>query len=281
MNEHRLVEVTTAWGVTTEEERVKLVGKFLAATTRSSYEELAAKYRPFFGFTFGRKGDDMTLSDLLFGGQAQPEDIQSVCELLRTARDLFALYHSDGPMDLGDLLRLNVSPVFFEVNDAPSGHLLSFNAHIKGALYAEWLERASEIVNDRMPAGGMVMRFSWDSLQYSATMRGSDASDPETWREDVADILTQLFNIHLVDVATAFDGATAHTYQTAYSGVSTLWLGLSELLSGGRSFRCEACGRPFVAYGERRTRLFCTPACRKWANKHPGQKREHWYIEKL
>lgn len=281
MNEHRLVEVTTAWGVTTEEERVKLVGEFLAATTRNSYEELAAKYRPFFGFTFGRKGDGMTLGDLLLGGQAQPEDIQSVCELMRTARDLFALYHSDGPIDSDDLYSLNVSRVYLGMNDVFDHCLLSFNARIKGANYAEWLERASEIVNDRMPAGGMAMRFSWDSLQYSADMRDSEAKDPEAWREDVADILTQLFNIHLVDVATAFDGATAHTYQTAYSGVSTLWLGLSELLSGGRSFRCEACGRPFVAYGERRTRLFCTAACRKWANKHPGQKREHWYIEKL
>lgn len=53
-----------------------------------------------------------------------------------------------------------------------------------------------------------------------------------------------------------------------------LWYYLSRRLEDGRAMRCEACNKPFITFGERgMKRRYCNDTCRRWAHRHPGEKR--------
>lgn len=263
--------VSRLWYAEDATARVQLTERFLAATKSSDYDNLLREYQ----LLFGR-----------YSSLATIEDVRSVCELLRTASTMFALCHSEGPATFEDFHGCGLSPVFLGWGDAeaptseisPDSFVVTFGYRVEPGAYADWLAEAAQTVKARSFYAREAMRFDAGYLSYSSELRGMDAYADA--HKDCASILERLLNIHLVDVATVCDGTTANHRQVAYSGVSLLWLGLSELLSGGRPFRCEACGKPSVAYGERRIRRYCCSACRKWANAHPGQERGHWYIEK-
>lgn len=266
-------DITEVWKANDPSERVRLAGEFLDAKTSADYRRLAADYPLLFGY----------------GSYAQtPEDVRAVCELMRTAEAIFALRKCEGTVALGDMMRCGLSPAFSGVashdtpTDAiqPDSYHWSFFHKPAGRGYATWLEDAARRVSGRLSGfPNMSMEIRGDgTLFYQADSHSID--EYGSVGDDCAAILGQLVTLHLADVATVCDGTTANPYQVAYSGISALWLGLSERMSAGRAFRCEACGKPSVAYGERRTKHFCCPACRKWANSHHGEKRLSWYVEK-
>lgn len=264
-------DIAAAWGLGDDSRRAQHAGFFLSANTQDEYERLASDYPYLFG---------------LMAPTQTPEDVRSVCELMRIANNLFALFHAPGLLELEDMFACGVTPVYSAVMDAntpleeftPDASALSFFRKVEGDTYARWLGRAAQTVAGRFPySPHMVARFDNGFLAYDAPSR--PAAGPDRAKEDCAEILSQLFNLHLVDIATVCDGATGNPGRAAYSGVSALWLGLSERMSGGRAFRCEACGKPVLAFGERRKGKYCCPACRKWGNAHPGKKRGHWYVE--
>lgn len=268
------MNVTRLWQADDDAARVQVVERFLAASSRGDYEKLYADYQ----LMFGKYSSLVTV-----------DDVRSVCELLRTASMMFALCHSEGSSDFEDYHGCGLSPVFLGWGDpekpskeiSPNSFCINFMFAVRGAAYTKWMIDAAETMKNRSLFPNETMRFKDGYLSYS-----SDLKDIEKYpnaHKDCASIFEQLMNLHLVDVATVCDGFSANRAnykQVAYSGISLLWLGLSEMLSGGRAFRCEACGKPTVAYAERRKRKFCCPACRKWANAHPGEKRMSWYIEK-
>lgn len=265
------LNVSRLWKADDDSARVQVVERFIAASSRSDYEKLLVEYQLIFG---------------KYSSPATIDDVRSVCELLRTASTMFALCHSEGPLDFEDFHGCGLSPVFLgwvdhEAPDnelSPDSFIINFTFAVKGSAYAGWMAEATETIRGRSIYPQGEVRFEGGYLSYSSDLQGIDGY-PNA-RKDCAKIFEQLMNLHLVDVATVCDGFSANHKQVAYSGISLLWLGLSEMLSGGRSFRCEACGKPTVAYAERRKKRFCCSACRKWANAHPGEKRMSWYIEK-
>ena len=55
---------------------------------------------------------------------------------------------------------------------------------------------------------------------------------------------------------------------------SSIWYYFACDLSRGRAFKCQACGKPVLALNERgNPRRFCSTACSKWAQRHPGERR--------
>ena len=263
--------VSKQWKTDDDSARVQVVERFLAARRKDDYEKLLSDYPLLFG---------------IYSSLVTIDDVRSVCELLRTASMMFSLCHSEGPATFEDFHGCGLSPVFMGWTDpeAPDNELSadSFVIHfmfaVKGAAYAEWMAGATKAMRERSLVTNETMRFKDGHLSYGTGLKGIERYQGAY--KDCAEIFEQLMNLHLVDVATVCDGFSANHKQVAYSGISLLWLGLSEMLSGGRSFRCEACGKPSVAYAERRRRKFCCKACRKWANAHPGEKRMSWYIEK-
>lgn len=266
-------DFTEAWKVNDPSERVRLAGIFLDARKQADYQRLAQDYPGLFGYESYCQSS---------------EDVRSVCELMRTAEAIHALRKTEKKVELDDMQRCGLSPSFagWGSVDAPGDEIdpdtyaLSFFYKPAGSEYLAWLGRSAQKVAARFPQlPSFAMQMSGDgTLFYRADSRS--INEFERRQDDFANILQQLVTLHLADVATVCDGTEASPYQVAYSGISALWLGLSERMSAGRAFRCEACGKPTVAYGERRTKHYCCPACRKWANAHPGEKRLSWYIEK-
>lgn len=265
-------DIAAAWGLGDDSRRAQHAGFFLEAKTQSDYERLAGDYPRLFG---------------LMSPAQTADDVRSICEVMRTAVNLFALFHAPEPPEVSDLLACGLSPVYSATVDAeakfeeyePEKFSLSLLCKVEGNAYARWLESASKRVAARFPyANHMTARFDGRYLSYDTPHRPIGERDRAS--NDCSLILAQLFNLHLVDIATVCDGKTACQTQAAYSGVSALWLGLSERMSGGRAYRCAACDKPALAFGERRQSKYCCPACRKWGNAHPGKKRGHWYIEK-
>ena len=258
------------YGITDSTERIALAEEFLKATTTDRYEEMNKQYPLLFGAHYI--------------GQSV-EDIESICELMRKANDIYALVHSEDEIGEDDMISCGISPFFSGIGrfDTPSDEIqvsnfeLSYWQRINGFGYLAWLRYASEKVEDRFPGFGLAMTCGNDFLSDNAEYR--HISEYGKVREDCAYILRQLINLHMADVATICDEKTLHPVQMSYSGISCIWLGLSERMSGGRAGRCEACGKPFVAYGERRRKRFCCEACKKWKNKHPDEMRGHWYYE--
>lgn len=84
--------------------------------------------------------------------------------------------------------------------------------------------------------------------------------------------LDELFKIHLQRIRTVTrDGIP---YQTTGDGIAATWLSLGLKFQGARVIECKACSKPVLVSGERGTpREYCSDACRKWAQRHPGEKR--------
>lgn len=276
-------DVASIWDVKDATERIAAVERFLNAHTQADYEKLCGEYPQMFGW-----GDFPwdTLGDWVSPNQT-PEDIKSVCELLQQAVALYSLRDSGADIDAGDLMQCGITPVFAgigkfddDAEDIPVSFLhLSYHYYVRGDNYTIWLARASEQVRRRFkPFSHHNMAITNHSLVFS-TDPDAETLDSDEMREACSQVLEQLINIHLADIATVCEQATMRPEQIACSGISALWLGLGERLAGGRAYRCEACDKPCVAYGERRRKQFCCDACKKWANKHPGEKRTHWYIE--
>ena len=263
-------DVATLWKIKSADDRMALAEEFLNAHTEAQYQALRGKYPLVFG--------------LRSRGQ-EAEDIKAVCELMRNAYELYALCHSDEPFDAADLWECSVSfsPSGVGDADAPAQEIemdkyhLSFYKRMPGRHYGEWLAYASGKINDRFPGFRLGMRYEGGTLIYQEGMHSlAEWNDAKAQCED---ILRQIINLHLVDVATICEEKTLCPVQMAYSGISAIWLGLVERMCYGRAFRCKACGKPDIAYGERRKREFCTEACRKWASANPSKKRDHWYYQ--
>lgn len=258
------------YGIHDSTERIQFTEAFLDAKNIDDYKTLNNKY------------------PCIFGEYAQgqsAEDIMSVCDMMRKANEMFALTQSTGDISVNDLLAVGLSPVFLGVGKfddkteeiQASSFMLSYLQRVNGINYGNWLSRAADKVEQRFPGQHLAMVYSGGYLSDDADMRPT--SDYDKLRIDCSYILQQLFSLHLADVATICDDNPVRQVQMAYSGISCLWLGLVERMSGGRAGRCEACGKPFVAYGERRKQKFCCSQCRKWKNKHPNEMRGYWYYE--
>lgn len=270
-----LISVSCMWKAEDAEERIEVVERFLAATSEEDYRELCRRYPLLFGWK--------TSPSVV----AAPSDFQEVCELLRKAKELYALCAIGGKLDTDDLLKCGVSPSVTgwvdpgsspdeEENLMDVSASLAFSIFVRSQGYSEWLSgSATEVASRFSGFRDMTMDFRGGWLMYHAQLK--DVAQLEEPHEYCREILKQLFNLHLADVSTVVDEQTMNQRHVPYSGVSLLWLGLSELLSAGRAFRCEACGKPSIAFRERRQKRYCCDACRKWASKHPNEKRGHWY----
>lgn len=104
-------------------------------------------------------------------------------------------------------------------------------------------------------------------------LNGFFLESPSGYREAVSKALETLFRINLWDmVVTVKDGYLIQTPRSIYAA---LWYHLARGMEGGRATRCEACGKPLIAFGERGVkRKYCSDACKKWAQRNPGQKRK-------
>lgn len=98
------------------------------------------------------------------------------------------------------------------------------------------------------------------------------SEDAVGYREAVHKALDKLFRINLADVAVVTNaGIVEQKCRTVYAA---FWYELARSLEGGRAMRCEACGKPLIAFGERGSkRKYCSDACRKWAQRNPGKRR--------
>ena len=254
-------------GIHDSTERIALVEQFLNAYSNDDYTELNKRYPQLFGeYATGQS----------------PDDVRVVCETMRRASEIYGLARADGELDISDMLSCGLSPVNFLLGDEAqaSSFSLTYAQRIEAKNYLAWLLHAVAIVDSRFPGYHLTMRIHDGFLSDDTEIR--PISEYGKLREDCSYILQQLITLHLADVATVaavHDNAAVQPAQMAFSGISCLWLGLVERMSGGRAFRCEACDKPSVAYGERRRKRFCCEACRKWANNNPGKKRGHWYIE--
>lgn len=95
---------------------------------------------------------------------------------------------------------------------------------------------------------------------------------PSGYRKAVATALDTLIQINLADMAvTAKNGSITLRFFSQYAA---FWYHLVRKLEEGRALRCKACGKPLITWGERgKKRLYCGDACRKWAQRHPGKRR--------
>lgn len=96
--------------------------------------------------------------------------------------------------------------------------------------------------------------------------------DASGYREAAYKALDKLFRINLADVIVVTNaGIVEQKCRTVYAA---FWYELARSLEGGRAMRCEACGKPLIAFGERGSkRKYCSDACRKWAQRNPGKRR--------
>lgn len=76
----------------------------------------------------------------------------------------------------------------------------------------------------------------------------------------------------------------AYTYsggregRKAESSIASLWWTLVDTLRDGRLGCCAACGRPFIATNERgKKRRYCGNACKAYAHKYQGKKRQAYW----
>ena len=262
-------------GIHDSAERIRLVERFLRAYTPDVHTDLNHEFPNLFGAI----------------AQIQTiEDIASVCETMRSANEMFALANTEGDIDFTDMLNCGLAPMFSGFGSYDEDHEslkissfeLSYARTIRGESYGAWLAHASEVVDMRFPQYGLAMQYHDDGTKRYLTDNADirPKSEYKQLREDCSYILQQLISLHLADVATVCDDSRISPVQMAYSGISCLWLGLVERMSGGRSYRCKACDKPSVAYNERRRREYCCDACKKWAKKHPREKRGHWYYER-
>lgn len=99
------------------------------------------------------------------------------------------------------------------------------------------------------------------------------SSDNDGLHDGVSAMLDGLFELNLFDVKTRTRAGIP--FQQAGSVYSSLWYSLARSFEGGRALRCQACGKPILAFDERGTpRKFCSGACSKWAQRHPGERRK-------
>lgn len=99
------------------------------------------------------------------------------------------------------------------------------------------------------------------------------SNDNDGLHDGVSSILDGLFELNLFDVRTRTRAGIP--FQQAGSVYSSLWYSLARSFEGGRALRCQACGKPILAFDERGTaRKFCSGACSKWAQRHPGERRK-------
>lgn len=123
-------------------------------------------------------------------------------------------------------------------------------------------------------AGCFKYERNCNELSFDAIGRRLPVSN-EGFHEAVKTALDSIFRINLVDVATVTDGGII--LHECRSVLSSLWFELAKSFEGGRATRCKACERPMVAIGERgKKRLYCSQACSKWAQRHPGETRSSW-----
>jgi len=108
----------------------------------------------------------------------------------------------------------------------------------------------------------------WILVYPGSSYENSDYGRIE-WASDFINIVTTL---HLHDVRTLYENGIF--YQTCNSSISSLWVCLAGKLSRGRTLKCKACGKPIITTSERgNPRQYCDDACRKWAERNPGETR--------
>lgn len=267
------MEFDSYYQIRGKDERIQFAEAFLYAKKPKDYEELNAEYPRL----FGSESNGQTSSD-----------VESVCRLMHKANELYALKHAEEHMSVSDIYSCGLSLVSTGIGDTndQDGRIalafvhLQFFQQVAGDCYCSWLARASETVKRRFHGFHLGMTYKDGYLLYDAATHPAGDDVRRSYNQaadDIDQVLLRLIDLHLVDVSTVCDGETFNPIQVANSGISLLWLGLVERMSGGRADRCKACGKPFVAYNERRRRKYCSVACRKWVYDNPGEKRDRWY----
>ena len=110
-----------------------------------------------------------------------------------------------------------------------------------------------------------------DGIFYLATIAFPNNRDG--LRLLVEQALDELITVHFYDIRTTTTNG-GHEYRRCGSLLSSLWYCMVQSFEGGRTGRCEVCGKPFISKGERgKPRKYCSSACSKWAQRNPGKTR--------
>jgi hypothetical protein len=279
------------------------LNEFVLADTDKKMAEFAREWQPLFYYAGGeyvafpmfsaRYGEfhGTTLADY--------KDARSVLVL---AMSLRALLDNDG-CTIENLRRLGMEFDHFDAGDwfgigveDIDSYQLNHRRSLHGRNYFEYLRGATEDLNTPVDECELVGVFEWDKYMRERwnsetheqslkldTEENSNAvlylatvgfpNNHDGLRRLVKQALDEIITVHLYDIrTTTINGGSE--YRKCGSLLSSLWYCMVRSFEGGRAGRCEVCGRPFVSKGERgKPRKYCTSACSKWAQRHPGQTR--------
>ncbi|WP_417142323.1 hypothetical protein [Raoultibacter massiliensis] len=270
-----------------------VVERFVLADTDKKIAEFAAEWRPLLDYT-----------DTMIGyhiREATLDDYKDARESLVLAMSLRSLLDND-ECTIEQMERLGFRFDYFEPHDYmlgmyydECGAQAEYRRSIRGDNYAayisassadqytpinenqlvgasQWKREFRELYNEQNPE---LIKLSTEE-HVSNVLFLDTVAFPQThegMRCLVEQALDELITVHLHDVRTASIGG-GREYRKCGSLLSSLWYCMMTSFEGGRAGRCEACGKPFVSKGERgKPRKYCSPACSKWAQRHPGETR--------
>lgn len=168
-------------------------------------------------------------------------------------------------------------------------HYGDLEVKISGSVYAQWIKNC--LIHD-YGTDDMILssrdeesECEYENFCYPSSDDNDDIIlsillnpgfadlDEETARYlSVRCALDGLFGVHLQKTRT--ETHCGIPYQTTGDGITATWLSLGFKFQGARVVECKACSKPVLVSGERGTpREYCSDACRKWAQRHPGEKR--------
>lgn len=168
----------------------------------------------------------------------------------------------------------NVRPLFNKFLQE-SGSLISgiFKMNIEADYYLDFISKGIKRATEQ---GFMCMYKPSHKEGEVKVFLGTFSENTQNLSGAILKALDVLFIVHLQDVMTITNECVL--YQSCDSILSSIWLNINEAFIGGRSGRCKACSKPFVAYNERgNRRLYCSQACNK---KHQRLKRFKNLIDK-
>lgn len=157
---------------------------------------------------------------------------------------------------------------------------------INGAIYSAWIKNR---LMEREGESCILQKFdenrecddfcypdedSSDALYLNLRLNPgfTDLDDDRANLLFAKEALDELFELHLRNVRTITEYGIP--YQTTGDGISALWLSLGFKFRAARVVECKACTKPLLVSGERGTpREYCSDACRKWLQRHPGETR--------
>lgn len=212
--------------------------------------------------------DDITYDDMSDAGfniweDGKVEELEKLTRLME--RQIIALKNRDGGNAFLEYELASIPPDGRGVNITFMDHVMNIDSEYERH-FRRGLKRAIEL-------GKSCSWFYGEPYDFIyGLMDGRFECNKDGYRNAAKVALDNLFTINLVDVVTVTEGGTIR--QECASAYSAFWLLLSHELGGGRAMKCAACGKPLIAIGERgMKRRYCSDACRKWAQRHPGKTR--------